>query len=419
MALNKGNWFTRFFHLNKSLINAPATNAFLLGLEDYTKWAIDDYKKYASEGYIGSHVVYSCINKIATCAANIDILVYDITGEPKEVENEVSSFVNQPNPNKTWKDFCRDALSYLLIGGNCYIYTIKVRNMTRPTEMYLLRPDCVTHNKDGTFDYLSDEGSKTYQPEEITHIKLFNPTSELFGLSPIQIAGLSIDQNVGSKKWNARLLQNSARPIGAFAFKNELDDKTRIKLLAKYEERTAGKDNAGKPMFIEGDMTWVNMGLTAAEMEWEKGVKMTTVDITAIFGVPPELIGYPEFRTYNNVKEAKQTFYEDTVLIWLDFLLEQINKSILSSFGKYEAIYDPDKIKQLQENVDALHTRATTDYKNGLLSLNEARMIIGYDPIKSIEGDILYGSMGQIPIATTTGAALPDLVEEVPNEPLT
>lgn len=392
--------------LKKSLITSPITTAVLLGLKDYTKWAVDDYQKYASEGYIGNHVVFSCINKIVSSASDIEILTYTKSDDPKEVTNEVSQLFTKPNPQTSWKEFCKNALSYLLIGGNCYIYLLTVGSSLKPRELWLLRPDCVSRNMDGTYSYESVSGRKTYQPEQILHIKTFNPLSDEVGLSPIQIAALSIDQNSGAKKWNAKLILNSGRPVGALASKEEIDKPTRDAIKARFKEDYAGPDNAGNPMILEGGLNWVQLGINPNEMEWISGVKMSTVDITAIFGVPPELIGYPEFRTYNNVHEAKNQFYEETVLPWLNFLLEQLNEFVVSRIGAYELFYNPDNIKALQENIDALWQRIGQAKNDGRLSLNEARIAMGYDPVPS-GGDFIYGSMGQYPIASTTGEPVP------------
>lgn len=403
----------------KSIITSPITTAVLLGMNNYQAWAIDDYPKYASEGYIGNHVVFSCIDKITKCAADVELLTYNVAGKDKvEVINEVTALFKKPNPNKTWSSFLIDVLSYLLIGGNCYIYVLKIGSSPKPRELWCLRPDCVTRNDDGSITYQSEKGDIRYEAEQIVHIQTFNPTSDKFGVSRVQISGLSIDQNTGGKKWNANLVLQGGRPPGALYTETEADIPTQERIIERYTERTAGPSNAGKPLFLEGGLKWQQLGLSPADMEWITGLKMSTVDITAIYGVPPELIGYPEFRTYNNVSEAKSQFYEDTVLPWLKFILGYLNEFVSKQFGEYEVMYNPDNIKALKENIDAVWTRVGMAKADGRLSLNEAREAMGYDPIPK-GGDFIYGNMGQYPIATTTGEEVPEFEmpsTEVPSE---
>jgi hypothetical protein len=61
----------------------------------------------------------------------------------------------------------------------------------------------------------------------------------------------------------------------------------------------------------------------------------------------------------------------------------------------------------LQEDEDAKHARAREDLKAGLLSLNEAREVIGRKPVPGEDGDVFY-------IPTTLTPTNPDqLVPEV------
>jgi phage portal protein BeeE len=50
--------------------------------------------------------------------------------------------------------------------------------------------------------------------EEISYLKLPDPTNEFLGFSPLRAAAYNIDGNNASDKWNFSMIKNGARPSG-------------------------------------------------------------------------------------------------------------------------------------------------------------------------------------------------------------
>jgi len=55
-------------------------------------------------------------------------------------------------------------------------------------------------------------------PGPILRVKLFHPTNDHYGLSPIEAAATAIDIHNTASRWNKALLDNSARPSGALVY---------------------------------------------------------------------------------------------------------------------------------------------------------------------------------------------------------
>lgn len=409
MPTKIGTFFQRLFTGIKQL---PGINTFaqFLGLPNYEGW-IAGYTKYAQEGYSKAATVFVCVNKIAAAASGVELLTYDVSNplEPQEVANEVSTLFRKPNPDQSWRRFASELLSYLLIGGNAYILIVRRGEENMSLELgnkkrnliglWNINPGFLTLRKDGQYDYSNGEETKVYPAERILHLHTFNPEDPTVGLSPIQVASLAIDENLMGKKWNIKLMLSGGTPTGAFVSKMALDTERREKIQQRYQDSYAGWLNAGKPLVLEGGLEWQSLGIPPKDIEWMNSRKLSTHEICNVYGVPPELVGYPEHRTYNNYAEAREAFYTETALPWLDFLLEEINERLIKpTYGEYELVYNPDKIKALQENVDELWKRAIEGKREGLLSLNEARQIVGYNTVRF--GNIISQPMGLVPVAT-------------------
>src|SRR5205085_2376902 len=103
---------------------------------------------------------------------------------------------------------------------------------------------------------------------DILHIKTFNPLDPWYGLAPMTAAANSVDTFNSGTKWNKKLLDNDCRPPGALVMEGKdgsaltLTDEQYSRLKAQIDEQISGAGNAGKPLLLEGGLTWKEMGMT-------------------------------------------------------------------------------------------------------------------------------------------------------------
>lgn len=362
-----------------------------------------NYVAFTNEGYSTCPYVYSCINKISKSCAGIDLYV---TTEGKEVENHpLQKLIEKPNPFISGVEFIESLWNYLLISGNTYIQKISVGNSVR--ELYLLRPDRVqiipstSGDKISHYSYSINGKVMNIAPEDILHITLFNPLDDYYGLSPIQVAALSIDNNNGAKKWNTSVLQNAGMPSGILEFAEKLEEDDYNRVTEAYRNDYGGFKNAGKIIVIDGTrdsgVKWTPLSLSAQEISWIEGLKLSTREIALIFNIPPELIGDTENKTYSNYKEARKYFYLENILPNMDWLISKLNSGIGKSFNA-EIVYDKDDIEALYEGRELLWDIAIKAKDSGIITPNEARELIGYTPVSG--GDDLYMSATLLPYAS-------------------
>jgi HK97 family phage portal protein len=142
-------------------------------------------------------------------------------------------------------------------------------------------------------------------------------------------------------------------------------------------------------MLLEGGLDWKEMGLSPKDMDFIESKKMSRLEICTAFGVPPEIIGIGEQKTYANYAEARKAFYMDTVLPHLDRIRDKFNSELAPLFGDNLYLdYDKDTIEALQENNNEKATRIRADVQAGLITVNEGRSELGYEALK--DGDVLY-----------------------------
>jgi len=209
-----------------------------------------------------------------------------------------------------------------------------------------------------------------------------------------------------ASKHNVNLLNNGARPSGAVIFKPKddagfavnLTESQRQQLLTDLNNRFSGTANAGRPMLLEGDFDWKEMGLSPKDMDFHALKNMATTDIALCFGVPSQLVGVPDAQTYSNVAEARLALYEETIIPHLRKIASDLNEWLVPLFDDRLTLeFDIDSIPALAERKKKTYENVTSAVREGIMTRNEARKIIGLDPVDG--ADDLYISANLFPLS--------------------
>lgn len=365
-------------------------------------WSGRDYGALSREGYAKNVVAFQAINRIADAVASVRWTVW--RGETELTEHPILNLLRDPNPMQSGPQYMRAKTGFFLLSGNGYEERVTVRSETR--ELYQLRPDrmFVIQGANGFpqgYVYRVNGKEVRFQVDpttgegDVRHLKSFHPLNDWYGLSPIEAGAYAVDQNNEAMSWMQALLQNSARPSGALTTKDDatLSDDNFNRLKAQIEEQYSGSRNAGRPMLLEGGLSWQQMGLSPVDMQILETKYSSARDICLALGVPPQMLGIPGDNTYSNYQEARLAFWEDTVIPLLDLFAEDWTAWLGEPFGvKIKPDLDQvpaivDKRARLWEMADK-----ATD-----LTINERRALKGYEPIDG--GDTILVGAAQVPLS--------------------
>ena len=391
-----------------------------------------NYTDLVKEGYSSNAIVYRCINEIANASSRVDLNLF--RGRQEVEEHELLKLLENPNPTQGKVEFLVSVISYLLISGNSYILRSGPENR-EPTELYPLRPDRIkiepsTRAIPSAYNYVvGGQTQNRYEIDQATgdsqvkQIKLFNPNDDYYGLSPIQTASIDIDSYNLANKHNVNLLSNGARPSGAVIFNPkddsggsmQLSDVQRNQLVNDINQRFSGVNNAGKPMLLEGDFDWKEMGLSPKEMDFLEFKNMSAKDIALIFGVPSQLIGIKDTQTYSNFSEAKLALYNETIIPLLDRLQSDLNEWLTPQFGSDLYLkFDYDSIPAIAEQRKRVFESVIGGVQNGILTRNEARHQLGFDSISGADELLVPSNLMPLSFADQVDEVVkpPEVVDE-------
>ena len=408
-------FFQRLFNVQKEEVKqSNMMGYFGVGTDQPKNYT---YQDLAKEGYLKNAIVYRCVNEISKGASAVPFVVK--AGDQIIEQHPLIDLLNRPNPLQSYSEFFNSLFGYVLLSGNAYILKIGAENGS-PKELHQLRPDRIQIKGIGNpipekYEYIiNGRVQNTYLVDqdngfsEVKHVKLWNPLDDYYGLSPMSAAAVEIDQFNMSSKHNVNLLNNGARPSGAVIFKPKddagfnvnLSESQRQQLLTDLNNRFSGTANAGRPMLLEGDFDWKEMGLSPKDMDFLNLKHMSATDIAMCFGVPSQLVGVPDAQTYSNVAEARLALYEETIIPHLQKIASDLNEWLVPLFDDRLSLeFDIDSIPALAERKKKTYENVTSAVREGIMTRNEARKIIGLEPIDG--ADDLYISATLFPISDT------------------
>ena len=280
---------------------------------------------------------------------------------------------------------------HLLLHGNAYVQAVKDARGD-PVDLFALRPERVevVPGADGWpvgYDYRVGANVERILLEDeqgwpnILHLRALHPAGDHYGGGCLSAAQPAVAIHNAASAWNRALLENAARPSGALIYKT--DDAASLtsdqfdRLKSELTEAFAGDRNAGRPMLLEGGLSWQSLSMSPADMDFATLKAAAARDIALAFGVPPMLLGLPGDNTHSNYREANRALWRLTLLPLADKILTGLSRGLRPWFGATRLSVDLDRIPALAEDRERLWSQVTgADF----LSAEEKRAMLGIKP---------------------------------------
>jgi HK97 family phage portal protein len=359
------NFFNKTAKRRETLVALRGTNP---------EWTSNNYHSLVSESFQKNVFAFRSINLIASGIASIPM---DVKNEDLTINSELTELLAHPNKEQGRSSFITSIVSYLLLTGNAFIYS-------DGDQLYCLRSDRVkiVFNEAKTavksYVYEVDGVRIPVDLDDILHIKFFNPTDDWLGFAPLRSAMYAIDQYNEMSKHNLSILQNGGRPSGCLILKDckYLDSATREEMRQSLSEVYSGSKNAGRIMLLEGGYEWQEMGLSPKDLDFAEAQNTIAREIVQAFGVPPILVGIRGDASFNNYREARAHFWEDTVLPLAELIRTQFTDWFRKKYETdCEIYFDLDSIPALIAKREKLWEKVSNA---DFLSTDEKREILGF-----------------------------------------
>ncbi len=293
---------------------------------------------------------------------------------------EIVDIIENPNPVES-SDILIWKTAMSLLTGNAYW----VEDDTGK-EIYLAKPDIVkpvSNSKNEIVEYHFGSPNTIVIPaDRVIHFKMPNIVSDEFGLSPVQPLLQHLKLNWYYINYINNFFKNGAIPSGILTSVQQIMEEQEAETRKAWNRIHQGFAESHKVAILGYDMKYQQISSPLAEIVVDALYKMPRETILATFSVPPVLAGIFEYANYANAREQIKEFWQNTILPLQRLIAGFINTQYVPRFGDDLRVrFDVTGIEALQEDELVKSQKYTNYVRGGILTPNEVRELLGYDPV--------------------------------------
>jgi HK97 family phage portal protein len=377
--------------------------------------------------------VWGCVRVIAQAVATLGWHVYETTADGRgkqPVDDNVAWLLNtQPNPEMGAVDFRQVLLKDALLVGNGYA-EIERDGYGRPVWLWRIDPARVCVERDGgrRLYYKVDNGRNSdptsLDPPDVFHLK--GPSEDgLVGYSVVAMARRTIGLGLDQERYGSNYFSRGPMPGGVLEIPPGSKKDERDAIRDSFERAYGGAENAGRVVALGGGMKFSPVTISNDDAQFLDSRRFQTEEVCRWFGVPPHKLADLTRSTNNNIEHQAIEFVQDCLLPWCRRLEAEADIKLFGRVNRgrrwtklnLNAMLRGDSKTQV-ENLAKLVNGA-------LLTVNEAREQLDYNPIEGGDTPLIQGAMVPLerlleepePAPPASPPKAPPVAPKAPKEP--
>lgn len=215
-------------------------------------------------------------------------------------------------------------------------------------------------------------------------------------MSLVENAKESIALSLAMERYCSALFERGARPSGVVKVPGKLSDAAVARMRASVQNLHSGAESGGTAVFEEG-ASFEPLTFSSVDLQFLELRRHQIAEICRVWRVPLHLVQELERTTHSNAETMGQEFLSLTMLPWLTFWRQALERDLLADDerGEYffEFVTDDLARADLSSRMEA-YSKAVT---NGLLCPNEARALDNRPPYAG--GEVFTRPMNTAPTA--------------------
>jgi HK97 family phage portal protein len=366
-------------------------------------------RRVTPDGSLRVSAAYACIGLLSKTVATLPLRMYrkdPATGKRFEAPNHPLNDLLEYQPN-SWQsawDFKAMMMMHLALRGNAYAEVIAgPRGFADSLEP--IHPDRVVVDRlrDGTIRYtVSDpiRGTRVLLQDEVLHLRSHMAPGGLVGISPITYARETIGLALAAEEHGARMFSNGARPSGVVTVEKTMSDAAFERFKSQWNANFSGLGNVSKTPILEQGAKFESISLNAEEAQFLQTREFQIEEIARWFDVPLVLLHHMTKASSwgTGVEAIMLAFVRNNLMPWLGCWTGAIRRDLILAPQIYEAAFDVEPLIAGDSKAQAeFYSRLVL---NGVLTRNEARSALGYNPLEGLDEPL-------VPTNTTTPDNMP------------
>lgn len=301
--------------------------------------------------------------------------------------NILSRCLEKPNNGDTFRSLLGATIEDILTGDCGAIEICTSENNERPIWLYpvdgFTLKVCtkqVVNPKDIKYKQTRTDGSEIeLANEDIMYFNMNNYTYTPLGTSPVEQAFMIIQYLLNAQKYAGTVASN-AIPKFLLNLGENVDENTINKFRKYFEEEIYG---SGKTPIVGGSKGIATQQITASDdnglyLQWQHFL-ITIISYT--FNIDPKRLNEGSQTDRSTVDEQKENILDEAVKPLARVIEENINSKVLGRVGLDNVLIFKFHFEDNETRKKAKSDRVLAEYNADILTLNEARQMLGYNKV--------------------------------------
>ena len=350
--------------------------------------------------YENLEIVNRAVNIVVddTAGVNTTVKPFTVPGIVKGIRRvKVETLLTkEPNLFQDINTFRRNLITDFLLDGNVFVYYDGAHLYHLPADKVVIHGDKKTYIEKYTYNEID------YSPEEIIHIKDNSFYDVYRGVSRLKPAVRTMQLITRMREFQDNFFKNGAVPGLVLKSPNTLSDKIKERMMVSWQTRYRPDTGGRRPLILDGGIELDKISnVNFKDLDFQSSIADNEKIILKAIGVPPILL---DSGNNANIRPNMRLYYLETVLP----IIVKLNSAFSRFFG-FEIVEDVTNVPALQPELRDSAAYYSALVNGGIISPNEAREALGYDPREEAE-DI------RVPANIAGSAANPDEGGRPPQE---
>lgn len=225
-------------------------------------------------------------------------------------------------------------------------------------------------------------------PEEMLWLRYADGQNSWDFMAPGAVASYAIKTDAYAREWQLGEYRNGARPSGILRL-GDVEKEVREQIKNEMRSSIVGPSNASKILALSADQAqgagFDRISMTPAEMSYIESRQENAKEIALGMGVPVDLLFGQS--TYDNQRSAKIALWSETILPKLTAVSSEIDHQLIVD-PIQTCEFDVSKVEALRESANDQFKRTTEVAFADLVTIDEARDMIGLEPLDGGIGEV-------------------------------
>jgi len=377
--------------------------------------------------YSKSALIYACIHELTSSIseAPLKIVRENTDGDKEETTDLELQRLFYGNPNFSYNEIINLIVARLHLTGSSYMEKLRNAAGSTVTEIFP-HPSRNVELKSGKkmeqlidkFVIMTDQNTmngRDVEPDDMVWHRFIDPHSNLNAVGPLEAAWQEANLDEEHLTYLTEMLINAKVPGVSIESDKTINSETKKTILETIQD-AVGRGKRGGALVLGGGAK-LNVNVPLQQFDFPGLQTLSETRLCACFGIPPIIPGFKaglQFATYANYKEARKSFYRETLMPLWEMIESTLTRSLIIREGKDLNLsfqFDLTEIAELQEDDAEMMPLLTAAVNGGVLMPDEARVRLGMDPLPNGLGQVIREPLSALITPVTEERAEPIIVE--------